>query len=145
MNSGVRPPGQVRNPYCAPPGPCPAAGGRIALPAEGLFAWPAAGNGLQYSTNDSPKPCSVSKVPGNEVTLHEHCYGMSMVHPDQGPPSVHTYRGFPGTACFRVSNHEGVVTLVSYRTMAEQGLYCRKQGIGRSSTAGVSTWPARWP
>ncbi|MFC1479668.1 glycoside hydrolase domain-containing protein [Planctomycetota bacterium] len=78
------------------------------------------------------EPYSVSKVGGNKVQLHEHCYGMSMVRPDINPlPAFYSFRGRPGTAYFRVSGHENATTLVSYRTMAERGLFCGKQGIGR--------------
>jgi RNA polymerase sigma factor (sigma-70 family) len=77
-------------------------------------------------------PYPVGKSGGNRVQLHEHCYGMSMVRPEVKPlPDFHKFRGRPGTAYFRVSGHENCTTLVSYRTMAERGLYCGKQGIGR--------------
>jgi hypothetical protein len=85
-----------------------------------------------HVTTKSEVPYKVSKVGNNTVSLHEHCYGMSMVSPyvEKLPP-LHDYRGRPGTAYFRVSGHEHATTLVSYRTMAQRGLFCGKQGIGR--------------
>jgi hypothetical protein len=98
-------------------------------------AWPAGAARWHrgcHVTTKSKVPYRVSKVGNNTVSLHEHCYGMSMVSPHtrQLPP-LHEYRGRPGTAYFRVSGHESATTLVSYRTMAQRGLFCGKQGIGR--------------
>jgi hypothetical protein len=85
-----------------------------------------------HVTTKSEVPYKVSKVGNNTVSLHEHCYGMSMVGPGVEPlPAFHEFRGRPGTAYFRVSGHEHATTLVSYRTMAERGVFCGKQGIGR--------------
>jgi Glycoside hydrolase 123, catalytic domain len=90
------------------------------------------GNGTR-----SGKPYGVGA--GNVVTLHEHCYGMSMVKPDVKPlPALHAFRGRPGTAYFRVSSHLVTSTQLSARTMVERGLWCGKQGIGRIC---LDYWP----
>jgi hypothetical protein len=74
---------------------------------------------------------------GGLVSLHEHCYGMSMVPPFSKLPPVWSYRGRPGTAYFRVAPFETRVSHIGYRIMAEQALFTRKQGVGR---IGLDFW-----
>ena len=92
-----------------------------------------------HVATDSPTPYRVSKGSNNVVSLHEHCYGMTMVSPyvEKLPP-LHELRGWPGTAYFRVSNHEVSASLLSSKLMTEQGLWCQKQGIGRIC---LDFWP----
>jgi hypothetical protein len=92
-----------------------------------------------HVTTGAKAPYRVSKVGDNRVSLHEHCYGMSMVKPDVAElPPLHQYRGRPGTAYFRVSSHMVTSTFLSARTMTERGLWCGKQGIGRIC---LDFWP----
>ena len=88
--------------------------------------------GLHNATS-SKVPYEVGrKVLGNKVLLHEHCYGMKMVKYDIPElPAVHTLRGQPGTAYFRVSNFENGCPLMFYREMAKRALFTEKQGLGR--------------
>jgi hypothetical protein len=81
---------------------------------------------------DAPKPYKVSKGSNNLVSLHEHCYGMSMVSPQvEKLPAIHEFRGRPGTAYQRISSHEATASLLSFKLMTENGIWCQKQGIGR--------------
>jgi Glycoside hydrolase 123, catalytic domain len=86
-----------------------------------------------HTTTNSMTPYQVKGAPRtNNVILHEHCYGMSMVSPGiKVLPAFHTFRGRPGTAYFRIVGHEGTATLLSNRTMAMRGMFCQKQGVGR--------------
>jgi len=84
-----------------------------------------------------------SKVPyrlkgGGVVTLHEHCYGMSMVSPSRPVPPIWNLRGQPGTAYYRIAPYETRVSLIGYRIMAEQALFTLKQGVGRVC---LDFWP----
>jgi hypothetical protein len=81
---------------------------------------------------DEAKPYNVSKGCTNLVSLHEHCYGMSMVSPQiEKLPAIHDFRGRPGTAYQRISSHEVTASLLSFKLMTENGIWCQKQGIGR--------------
>ena len=75
---------------------------------------------------------------GGVVTLHEHCYGMSMVSPERPVPPIWNLRGQPGTAYYRVAPYETRVSLIGYRIMAEQALFTLKQGVGRIC---LDFWP----
>ncbi|MHC4914307.1 MAG: glycoside hydrolase domain-containing protein [Planctomycetota bacterium] len=91
-----------------------------------------------HGTTRSPKPYKVSKVGNNVVSLHEHCYGMSLVRPKEWQLPVHTQRGWPGTAYFRVSNHIHNTGWHHARTMSERALWTKKQGLGRIC---LDFWP----
>ena len=90
-----------------------------------------------HAGNGSPAPYRVSRA-GGRVSLHEHCYGMSMVGPFAKLPEIWQLRGRPGTAYFRVAPFENRVSHIGYRIMAEQALFTRKQGVGR---IGLDFWP----
>jgi hypothetical protein len=91
-----------------------------------------------HSATRSRKPYKVSKVGNNVVSLHEHCYGMSMVRPGKWQLPMHTQRGMPATAYFRVSNHLHNTGWHHARTMAERALWTGKQGLGRIC---LDFWP----
>jgi hypothetical protein len=92
-----------------------------------------------HGHTDSPKPYNVSRGSENNVVLHEHCYGMSMVSPQlERLPLIHEFRGRPGTAYQRISNHETTASVLSFKLMTENGIWCQKQGIGRIC---LDFWP----
>ncbi|MCK5528099.1 MAG: hypothetical protein KAI74_00335 [Kiritimatiellae bacterium] len=88
--------------------------------------------GLHNATS-SKVPYEVErKVPGNKVILHEHCYGMKMVNYDIPTlPEMHTLRGQPAAAYFRISNFGNVATLMFYREMGKRALFTKKTGLSR--------------
>jgi hypothetical protein len=105
--------------------------------------WPGGGKsrwmrGCHVPTNASA-PYPVKKRGPGLVTLHEHCYGMSMVGPGvkQLPP-IHAFRGRPGTAYYRYGGHDSTVSLIGYHTMAPRALWTQKQGVGRIC---LDWWP----
>ncbi len=91
-----------------------------------------------HGMTGAKKPYPVSRTGKNVVALHEHCYGMSIVRPEKWQVPLHSMRGWPGTAYFRVSNHAHNTGWPHARTMTERALWTRKQGIGRIC---LDFWP----
>ena len=93
-----------------------------------------------HVATDSATPYNVSKGCVNLVSLHEHCYGMSMINPFiEKLPAIHDFRGRPGTAYQRISNHETTASQLSFKLMSENAVWCQKQGVGRIC---LDFWPA---
>lgn len=91
-----------------------------------------------HVATDVVKPYKVSKKSENLVGLHEHCYGMKMIDADvKDLPPIHEFRGRPGTAYHRISEHEVSATLLTHKLEAEYSIWCLKQGVGR---IGLDFW-----
>ncbi|MGQ9661057.1 MAG: glycoside hydrolase domain-containing protein [Kiritimatiellia bacterium] len=94
-----------------------------------------------HGHTNSTGPYKIDKDGLAFVTLHEHCYGMTMILPNEAEkalPPLHAQRGWPGTAYFRVSNHENRTSWIDARTLAENALWTGKQGVGRIC---LDFWP----
>ncbi|HOX07807.1 MAG TPA: hypothetical protein PK280_15510 [Planctomycetota bacterium] len=82
-----------------------------------------------HTMNPQDQPYEVMTGAGAKVSLHEHCYGMSLADPRKPLPAVHALRGNPGTAYFR--GDFDYHSPECFRLSAERALFTRKQGIGR--------------
>jgi hypothetical protein len=82
-----------------------------------------------HTMNPKDQPYEVMAGAGGRVSLHEHCYGMSLADPRKPLPAVHALRGNPGTAYFRGDFDNS--SLQNFRLASERALFTRKQGIGR--------------
>jgi hypothetical protein len=75
---------------------------------------------------------------GGVCVLHEHCYGSPLFRLNEPITGLWTYRGKPGTAYVRIADFEARATLLAYRTLSDQSILQRKQGLGR---IGFDFWP----
>jgi hypothetical protein len=82
-----------------------------------------------HTMNPQDQPYEVMGGTGAKVSLHEHCYGMSLADPRKPLPIVHAMRGNPGTAYFRGDFDYN--SMQCFRLAAERALFTRKQGVGR--------------